>query len=67
MEQKNKVIDVTGTELTPGDPHNCLGGDNHPEHPLCCDNCDYFLDCSPEYEEELNKALEELKLKNNKE
>ena len=36
------VIDVTGTELTPGDPRNCLGGDNHPERPLCCDGCDYY-------------------------
>ena len=44
-----KVIDVTGTELTPGDPQNCLGGDNHPEHPLCCDECDYYLACFPEW------------------
>ena len=50
MEQKNKVIDVTGTELTPGDPQNCLGGDNHPEHPLCCDECDYYLACFPEWD-----------------
>lgn len=48
MEQKDKAIDVTGTELTPGDPENCLGGDNHPEYPLCCDECDHFLKCFPE-------------------
>ena len=44
-----KVIDVTGVELTPGDRDTCLGGDNHPEYPLCCDECDYFLLCFPEY------------------
>lgn len=43
------VIDVqTGTELRPGDPGQCLGGDNHPEHPLCCDGCDCYLLCFPE-------------------
>ena len=44
-----KVIDVTGVELTPGKPDECLGGDKHPEYPLCCDECDYFLLCFPEY------------------
>ena len=40
------AIDVpTGTELRPGDPENCLGGDNHPEYPLCCDGCDHLEDC----------------------
>lgn len=43
------VIDVTGTPLSPGDPQNCLGGDNHPEYPLCCDECDYMADCYPEF------------------
>ena len=47
MMSKNEkdLIDVTGTPLTPGDPAACLGGDNHPDHPLCCDECDYYLDC----------------------
>ena len=46
------VIDVqTGTELIPGDPQNCLGGDDHPEHPLCCDGCDYLEACFPEQRE----------------
>ena len=44
-----KVIDVTGVELTPGKPDVCLGGDKPPEYPLCCDECDYFLLCFPEY------------------
>ncbi len=45
-----KVIDVTGVELTPGKPDECLGGDKYPEYPLCCDECDYFLLCFPEFD-----------------
>lgn len=42
------IIDVpTGTVLTPGNPDECLGGDSHPEHPLCCDGCDYLAACYP--------------------
>lgn len=47
--EEAKIIDVTGTPLTPGKPSECLGGDHHPEHPLCCDECDYFLQCFPEW------------------
>ena len=44
-----KVIDVTGIELTPGEPTVCLGnGDQGFE--CCCDECDYYLLCFPEYE-----------------
>ena len=44
-----KVIDVTGVELTPGEPDVCLGnGDQGFE--CCCDECDYFLLCFPEYD-----------------
>lgn len=50
MEPKAKIMDITGTELTPGKPNECLGGDNHPEHPLCCDECDCYLACFPEWD-----------------
>ncbi len=44
-----KDIDVTGVELTPGKPDICLGnGDQGFE--CCCDACDYFLCCFPEYD-----------------
>lgn len=48
MIKHDEFIDITGTPLTPGDPRSCLGGDNHPEHPLCCDNCPYYLECYPD-------------------
>jgi len=44
-----KTIDVTGVELTPGKPDVCLGnGDLGYE--CCCDECDFFLLCFPEYD-----------------
>ena len=44
-----KVIDITGTELTPGKPTVCLGnGEQGLE--CCCDECDYFLRCFPEFD-----------------
>ena len=44
-----KVIDSTDTELTPGKPTVCLGnGEKGLE--CCCDGCNYFLLCFPEYE-----------------
>ena len=46
---QEKVIDVTSVELTPGKPFVCLGnGDRGFE--CCCDECDCFLLCFPEYD-----------------
>ena len=42
-----KVIDVTGVELTPGEPTVCLGNGEQ-GFECCCDECDYFLLCFPE-------------------
>ena len=47
------VIDPTGIELKPGDPTNCAGMDE------CCDECDYVLDCFPEYDKENDEEEEE--------
>ena len=43
-----RAIDVTGTELTPGKPTLCLGNGKQ-GFECCCDECDYFLLCFPEY------------------
>ena len=50
MEQNEKIIDVTGVELTPGDPEKCLGNGEHIDTDgklieCCCDECDYLMDC----------------------
>ena len=51
-----KVIDVTGTELTPGEPTVCLGnGDQGFE--CCCDECDYFLLCFPEFDLQIEEYI----------
>ena len=44
-----KVIDVTGTELTPGEPTVCLGNGEQ-GFECCCDECDYYLLCFPEFD-----------------
>ena len=44
-----KVIDVTGVELTPGEPDVCLGNGKQ-GFECCCDECDYFLRCFPEFD-----------------
>ena len=44
-----KVIDITGIELAPGEPAVCLGnGEQGLE--CCCDECDYYLRCFPEFD-----------------
>ena len=46
-----KVIDITGVELTPGQPRVCLGNGKQ-GFEFCCDECDYFLLCFPEFDSE---------------
>ena len=44
-----KVIDVTGVELTPRDPAVCLGNGGQ-GFECCCDECEYFLLCFPDFD-----------------
>ena len=44
-----KVIDITGVELTPGKRNVCLGNGEQ-GFECCCDECDYFLLCFPEFD-----------------
>ena len=45
-EIPKKVIDITGVELTPGEPTVCLGNGEQ-GFECCCDECDHFLLCFP--------------------
>ena len=51
------IIDVTGVELTPGNfGKNCLGNGKHFDkngEPIecCCEECDYYLECFPDWKE----------------
>ena len=41
-----KVIDITGIELTPGEPTVCLGNGEQ-GFECCCDECDYYFALFP--------------------
>ena len=47
---EEKVLDITGVELTPGYPDECLGNGAHMQEDgtsieCCCDECDYLVQC----------------------
>ena len=47
-----KYIDPTGTILTPGfHGETCQGNGDHPGIECCCDECDFFLICFPDWRE----------------
>ena len=46
---KEKSIDVTGIRLTPAEPTVCLGN-GEMGFECCCDACDSFLLCFPEFD-----------------
>ncbi len=59
--------DPSGTPICPGHPKMCFGsGDFAPMFECCCDECDYYLACFPEYQGEVNEALEDLRDRKNK-
>ena len=46
-----KIIDVTGTILTPSfQGQKCLGNGERSGYECCCDECDYYLKCFPQYD-----------------
>ncbi len=44
-----RVIDITDVELTPGEPNVCLGNGKK-GFECCCEECDCFLLCFPEFD-----------------
>lgn len=51
---QEKIIDITGVELTPGNPTICLGNGEQ-GFECCCDECDYFLLCFPEFDDQIKE------------
>ena len=51
---QEKIIYITGVELTPGKPTVCLG-DGKQGFECCCDECDYFLLCFPEFDDQIKE------------
>ena len=56
MNLPKKVIDITGVELTPGEPTVCLGNGEQ-GFECCCDECDYFLACFPEFDIKIKEQI----------
>ena len=46
---QKRVIDITGVELMLGEPTVCLGNGEQ-GFECCCDECDYYLLCFPEFD-----------------
>ena len=51
---QEKIIDITGVELTPGKHIVCLGNGEQ-GFECCCDECDYFLRCFPEFDDQIKE------------
>lgn len=62
MRKKEKIIDITGIELTPSRQGRKCKGNGEQGYECCCDECDYFLKCFPQYLPKKNrlKPIEEL-------
>ena len=48
-DSQKRVIDISGIVLTPGQPADCLGNGEQ-GFECCCDECDFFLRCFPEFD-----------------
>ena len=47
--------DPTGIILSPANPKKCLGNGEHIEYECCCDECDWYLACFPNWKKEMYK------------
>ena len=48
------VIDASGVVLTPGERSVCLGNGEQ-GFECCCDECNYFLLCYPEFDIKIDR------------
>ena len=48
------ITDITGVELISEKPTACLGNGEQ-GFECCCDECDYFLLCFPEFDIKINE------------
>lgn len=48
-ELPNTFLDDNGAVLTPGNPKTCEGNGKDERFEICCDECNWFLACFPEY------------------
>ena len=53
---QKRVVDITGVELMPGEPAACFGNGEQ-GFECCCDECDYYLLCFPEFDQKNKKDI----------
>ncbi len=54
--RKKQIIDSTGTLLTPSrQGYKCYGNGKYPQYEFCCDECDYYLYCFPQFDSHLKR------------
>ena len=54
--RKKQILDETGMLMTPSrQGKHCLGNGEHPEYECCCDECNYFLYCFPQFDSRLKR------------
>ena len=53
---EKEITNIPNIKLTPGKPAACLGNGEH-GFECCCDECDYFLLCFPEFDPENTDAI----------
>ena len=53
---QKRITDITGVELMPGKPAVCLGNGEQ-GFECCCDECDYYLLCYPEFDPNKQKNV----------
>ena len=60
MSQNNqkKLMDIADVELMPGEPTVCLGNGKQ-GFECCCDECDYYLLCFPEFDSQKENVTED--------
>ena len=56
---QKKEMDISGAELVPGVPTVCIGNGEQ-GFECCCDECDYYLFCFPEFD--LNSREENISM-----
>ena len=60
-----KLFDVTGVPLTPSfQGKKCLGNGEHKEYECCCEECDYYLGCFPQFNPKIKPIKISCKIKN---
>lgn len=49
LKKQEEFIDITGIVLSPGKPEVCKGNGKADPLKCCCDECNFYLECFPEW------------------